>query len=220
MSLRMMVAVAATCALIPLVVACDRRHESHHPRRRARLRRHATRCSTAPSATRAAATKHAFIRQNDVQAPMAEGQQFVWRLVDGSGHQAAAGRAAYSGTAWGIPLWTIDFSKTRGTGNYRLIVEGAERAPRVHDVQHRQVRALAAHVHRARARCQRRPRGADRAGQRLLRRQQPRRVPPSRTPTTCTACLQAYEARRSSLSETAAAATRAEPSTAPPTTSS
>ena len=50
-----------------------------------------------------AATKRVLIRQNDTTRPASQGLAFAWRLVDAKGSQAAAGRAAYAGTAWGIP---------------------------------------------------------------------------------------------------------------------
>ncbi len=75
-----------------------------------------------------AATKHILIRQNDPAAPASEGLAFSWRLVDAKGRQAAAGRATFAGHAWGIPLWTADFSHVTAPGTYRMSFE----APDVH----------------------------------------------------------------------------------------
>ena len=122
MSLRMMVLVAVACASIPFAAACDRgKSVTIPPDARDSDATYTLLYSTL--GYESAGTKRAYIRQNDVQAPVAQGQQFVWRLVGSNGHEAAAGRAAYGGTAWGIPLWTIDFSKAHGSGSYRLVVE-------------------------------------------------------------------------------------------------
>ncbi|MBI5285406.1 MAG: hypothetical protein HY874_09970 [Chloroflexi bacterium] len=72
------------------------------------------------------ATKRLLVRQNDTAAPVSEGLAFTWRLIDAGGRQAAAGRAAYAGRAWGIPLWQADFSDVTEPGRYRIMVEAPE----------------------------------------------------------------------------------------------
>lgn len=74
----------------------------------------------------AAATKRVLIRQNDPQVPPSQGLAFTWRLVNAKDEQAASGQASYAGTAWGIPVWTADFSRVSAPGDYRLTAESAD----------------------------------------------------------------------------------------------
>ncbi|MEX2226754.1 MAG: hypothetical protein WEB52_09930 [Dehalococcoidia bacterium] len=73
-----------------------------------------------------AGAKRVLIRQNDVDAAVSEGLSFSWRLVDDGDGVALEGRAAYSGTGWGIPIWTVDFSALDEAGRYRIVVEAPE----------------------------------------------------------------------------------------------
>jgi len=71
-----------------------------------------------------AGPKRALIRQNDTGAPVSEGLAFAWRVVNDDGGVPLEGRAAYSGTGWGIPVWTVDFTALDKPGRYRITVEG------------------------------------------------------------------------------------------------
>ncbi len=71
----------------------------------------------------AAGTKRVLIRLNDPAAAISEGLAFEWRLIDASGRQTAAGRAAFGGVAWGIPLWAADFSAVEQPGSYRMRID-------------------------------------------------------------------------------------------------
>ena len=101
----------------------------------------------------AGATKHVLVRQNDTDAPPAQGLAFQWRLVDDGGKVVETGLAQYAGTGWSIPIWVADFSAMRGEGVYRMTLEATNVAARHGCVSCGRLSALAQDIPADRARC-------------------------------------------------------------------